>query len=142
MALKVHLSRGEQVRLVLATQKMKRTQVYYAIWSPALLETRSQTFDMSLLKFLRRKVPFIRTLKKYFFAALHEIQQHNPIPDGYHVSPNEWPDDGYPVQEFLKVGGSGKYLSIALPFEIWWRRAVKWCQGLDLMMKFLLECDQ
>jgi hypothetical protein len=54
----------------------------------------------------------------------------------------EWPGNGYPIHEFLKVGGGGKYLFIVLPFEICWWQAVKWLQGLDLMMKFSLEFEQ
>ena len=86
--------------------------------------------------------PFDPETEKLFFAALCEVQQHNPIPDGYGVSPNEWPSDGYPVQEFLKVGVGRKHVAIALPFDIWWRRAVKWSQGLDLMSKFSVELEQ
>lgn len=83
--------------------------------------------------------PFDVDTELLFVAALREVQQHNPIPDGYHVSPNEWPSDGYPVQEHIKVRGGSKLVSVALPFELWWQRAVRWSQGLDLMVRFMVE---
>jgi len=49
---------------------------------------------------------------------------------------------GYPVQEFLKVGVSRKHVAIALHFDIWWQRAMRWSQGLDLMLKFSVELEQ
>jgi hypothetical protein len=85
--------------------------------------------------------PFIADVEALFMAAFREVQQHNPIPNGYCVSPNEWPSGGYPVCETLKVGSSGKCISVVLPFKIWWRRAVIWSQGLDLMLKFSIESN-
>ena len=69
--------------------------------------------------------PFDVDTELLFFATLHEVQKHNPIPNRYGVLPNEWQSDGYLVHESIKVGGAGKLVLVTPPFELWWQRAVR-----------------
>ena len=59
------------------------------------------------------------------------------IPLGFGVHKDEWDDDeGYPALERIPMRGA-KYLDIALPFETWWPRAVRWARALKLMTMLL-----
>ncbi|KAJ7793638.1 hypothetical protein B0H14DRAFT_3559579 [Mycena olivaceomarginata] len=59
--------------------------------------------------------------EEIFAKALAEVNDEGIIPAGFGVAEAEWDD--------------GIYNSVvALPFAIWWPRAVSWTQGLELML--------
>lgn len=73
-----------------------------------------------------------------FFDALNKIATQKIVPAGFGVNATEWDNHIYPDVEDIKYGRAGNVLSVALPFEIWWPRAVCWAQGLDAMTKICL----
>lgn len=76
-----------------------------------------------------------------FRQALTEAQDNNIIPDHLMVMPDDWPN-GYPTHEFITSGTrSGKRLLIALPYDIWWPRAVLWAQSLRIMQQLIIELE-
>ncbi|KAK7030025.1 Integrase catalytic domain-containing protein [Favolaschia claudopus] len=66
-----------------------------------------------------------------FRQALTQINAADIIPEHLGVSPNDWPEDGYPETELVKVGR--KDVEFTLPFPVWWPRAVLWARGLETM---------
>ena len=68
-----------------------------------------------------------------FTLALQAAQDQGLIPIGYGVAEEEWVDGYYPKLEVIPVGHSAKDYEVHLPFSIWWPRAVRWVQGLDVM---------
>lgn len=59
------------------------------------------------------------------------------IPLGYGVHETEWgEDESYPTIERIPMRGS-RFLDVALPFEIWWPRAVHWAKALKLLLMML-----
>ncbi|KAF7334184.1 hypothetical protein MVEN_02324600 [Mycena venus] len=68
-----------------------------------------------------------------FVAALANVQAAGIIPENFGVAEAEWEVPFYGESESVKVGR--KQVEIALPFPIWWPRAVAWAQGLDLMVR-------
>ncbi|TFK20428.1 hypothetical protein FA15DRAFT_546046, partial [Coprinopsis marcescibilis] len=69
------------------------------------------------------------------YSVLAKVQQDGIIPCGYDLLEEEWPEDGYPVVESVKV--ARKQVDITLLFEIWFRRAALWVQGLHSMSTIL-----
>ena len=66
-----------------------------------------------------------------FHEMLNELCMVVPI--GFAVHESEWDEDkGYPTLETIPMRGS-KHLDIALPYEVWWPRAVHWAQALKLI---------
>jgi hypothetical protein len=55
------------------------------------------------------------------------------------VAQDGWSDDGYPETETIRLGRGSKTICVTLPFQIWWIRAVRWTQGLDLLNTLLAE---
>jgi hypothetical protein len=82
---------------------------------------------------------FDEETERLFLNALTEIQRRNPTPSGYGVAQEEWPEDGYPSNETIKVGRGKKSVMVELPVEVWWPRAVRWAQALDLLNRVLVE---
>ncbi|KAJ6524109.1 hypothetical protein DFH09DRAFT_937428, partial [Mycena vulgaris] len=68
-----------------------------------------------------------------FSSALHEVQAKGIIPQHFGVAEAEWEERYYGETETVKVGR--KEVSIQLPFDIWWPRAVGWAQGLEIMVR-------
>ncbi|KAJ7477546.1 hypothetical protein FB451DRAFT_1032939, partial [Mycena latifolia] len=68
-----------------------------------------------------------------FSGALHEVQAKGIIPRHFGVAEAEWEERYYGETETVKVGR--KEVSIMLPFDIWWPRAVGWAQGLEIMIR-------
>ncbi|KAL0958446.1 hypothetical protein HGRIS_000589 [Hohenbuehelia grisea] len=65
-----------------------------------------------------------------FRKVLNEVTQRGIIPEGYTLDA-----DSYNEVEVIKLGRAGKREEIQLPYEIWWPKAVKWAQGLDIMTR-------
>jgi hypothetical protein len=82
---------------------------------------------------------FDEETERLFLEALAEIQRRNPIPSGYGVAQEEWPEYGYPSNETIKVGRGKKSVTVDLPTEVWWPHAVRWVQALDLMYRVVIE---
>ncbi|TDL30236.1 hypothetical protein BD410DRAFT_709365, partial [Rickenella mellea] len=74
-----------------------------------------------------------------FRDILQELQRMEVVPSGLGVSEQEWGNDGYPDIEVIKSGRGGKELHVQLPFVIWWPRAVRWAQGLELMCRMTMD---
>lgn len=72
-----------------------------------------------------------------FRQALADAEAEELIPDNMLVTMEEWPE-GYPTHEAIASGiRSGKKLAVALPFAIWWPRAVRWAQAVQILEQFL-----
>jgi hypothetical protein len=70
-----------------------------------------------------------------FLDALQKIDAAGIVPVGYGVHPEEL-GDGYPTREVLNVGfRARKELILDLTLEIWYPRAVRWVQALDLLTR-------
>ncbi|KAJ7622974.1 hypothetical protein B0H17DRAFT_964108, partial [Mycena rosella] len=80
--------------------------------------------------------PFNSALEAIFFEALEVIKARNIIPDGFDLDLNR-----YPVRESIHLGCGGKRISVVLPIDIWWPRALLWAQGLDLMARMIVEAE-
>ncbi|KAJ7734734.1 hypothetical protein DFH07DRAFT_754295, partial [Mycena maculata] len=85
--------------------------------------------------------PFSPEIEYVFFNALEDLKTQAVIPDGYGLAPEELNGAPYPSRESIHLGRGGKKISIILPLEVWWPRAVLWAQGLDLMTRILVEID-
>jgi hypothetical protein len=85
--------------------------------------------------------PFTAAQEDFFFEALNTIITLNIVPTGYGVAPAEWPRGEYPVWELVRIGSAWKTVSVELPVEMWWPQAVKWVQGLDCMVKFMVDLN-
>jgi hypothetical protein len=85
--------------------------------------------------------PFESDILDHFYRALDDVCEHNLVPDHLGVSADEWPN-GYPTHETITTGmRSGKRLSVALPLDIWWPRAILWAQGLRVMQQFIMDLE-
>ncbi|KAJ7025144.1 hypothetical protein C8F04DRAFT_968143, partial [Mycena alexandri] len=78
--------------------------------------------------------PFTSEQAEVFFEALNAVKEQGIIPAGFELDV-----DGYPVRESIHLGRGGKRVSVILPLEVWWPRALLWAQGLDLMTRMLVE---
>lgn len=75
-----------------------------------------------------------------FYSCLQEIQKQEIVPSHYGVSEEEWPEVGvYGTFERIQRGRNNRHIDVELPFSVWWPRAVKWAQGLELMNILLLQ---
>ena len=77
--------------------------------------------------------------KEQFLELLQAADTHDYRPDDYGLHSPEWDEDAYPEEEPIRVGTRGKSMDIPLPSAIWFPRAVKWVQGLDILTRFLDE---
>ncbi|KAJ7458292.1 hypothetical protein B0H11DRAFT_1873258 [Mycena galericulata] len=68
-----------------------------------------------------------------FTDTLQTVHAAGIIPDQMGVAEAEWEDGMYTETEIVKVGR--KDVEVILPFMIWWPRAVKWAQGLEILTK-------
>lgn len=59
------------------------------------------------------------------------------MPQGYGILPDEWEAGLYPDKEPLRVGARGMALNVNLPIAIWYPRAIRWVQGLDILIRML-----
>ncbi|KAL1948877.1 hypothetical protein VTO73DRAFT_10683 [Trametes versicolor] len=73
-----------------------------------------------------------------FRESLSEVQKRNIVPDGYGVTAAEWQGGLYGDAEEIALGRSGRKVSVALPRELWWRRAIRWAQGLEVLTQILM----
>ncbi|KAJ7720594.1 hypothetical protein DFH07DRAFT_760786, partial [Mycena maculata] len=78
--------------------------------------------------------PFEPELEAVFFQALDEVKAQNMIPASFDLN-----IDTYPLCESIHLGRGGKRVSVTLPLDIWWPRALLWVQALDLMTWMLVE---
>ncbi|KAJ7759836.1 hypothetical protein B0H14DRAFT_3096449 [Mycena olivaceomarginata] len=77
--------------------------------------------------------PFSAAMQTLFFDSLKALQDEGAVPEGYGLTPEELDGNAYPTCESIHLGRGGKKISIILPVDIWWRRAVLWAQGLELI---------
>ncbi|KAJ7185054.1 hypothetical protein C8R46DRAFT_1300877 [Mycena filopes] len=90
---------------------------------------RHDTIEVTANKF-----PFNSEAAELLFSSsLKEARESGIIPVGLGVAEEEWEGGIYTEAELVKVGR--KEVEVALPFQIWWPRAVIWAQGLELMAK-------
>ncbi|KAJ6489775.1 hypothetical protein C8R45DRAFT_826220, partial [Mycena sanguinolenta] len=80
--------------------------------------------------------PFNPELEEIFFAGLEAVKSENIIPDGFDLDL-----DTYPARESIHLGRGGKRISVVLPSDVWWPRALLWAQGLDLMTRIIVEAE-
>ncbi|KAH9886213.1 hypothetical protein C8Q73DRAFT_748968 [Cubamyces lactineus] len=73
-----------------------------------------------------------------FTSCFEEVLDLNVIPEGYGVCPDEWNGRGYEETEYIRLGRGGRQVPTALPYDIWWERALRWAQGLETMTQLLM----
>ncbi len=78
------------------------------------------------------------TFEQVFWTSLDEVLKKDIIPGGYGVTVPEWENGVYSDYEGISLGRSGRKVSVALPPQIWWRRAVRWAQGLEILTQVLM----
>ena len=73
-------------------------------------------------------------LEIVFKQALDKVQGLGHIPSGLGIREEEWDDEGYSKMEaILSKWWGQKELVIELPHFLWYPRAVKWCQALEVL---------
>lgn len=77
-------------------------------------------------------------LEQVFWGSLNEVLKKDIIPGGYGVTASGWDQGVYGDYEGISLGRSGRKVSIALPPQIWWRQAVRWAQGLEILTQVLM----
>lgn len=76
-----------------------------------------------------------------FYQALADAEDQGVIPNHLMVTAEEWPN-AYPTHEIITTGAqSGKKLSVALPYDIWWPRAILWARALRIMQQFIMDLE-
>ncbi|KAI1782306.1 hypothetical protein LXA43DRAFT_906137, partial [Ganoderma leucocontextum] len=74
-----------------------------------------------------------------FRSTFYDVDEKGLVPKGYGLRPSEWStNEGYSEEEAMKLGRRGKKVKVVLPFDIWWRRAVRWAQGHEIMNRLLI----
>ncbi|KAJ7024501.1 hypothetical protein C8F04DRAFT_1213036 [Mycena alexandri] len=61
------------------------------------------------------------------------------LPENFGVRQEEWDEEDYPETVVYRPGMKGKQLTIVLPREEWFPRAIRWARALDLMTRILHE---
>ncbi|KAJ7602094.1 hypothetical protein DFH06DRAFT_1024231, partial [Mycena polygramma] len=80
--------------------------------------------------------PFNPELEAVFFEALEAVKAQNIVPESFDLNL-----DAYPLRESIHLGRGGKRISVILPVDVWWPRALLWAQGLDLMDRMIVEAE-
>ncbi|KAF4597019.1 hypothetical protein EYR40_007469 [Pleurotus pulmonarius] len=103
-------------------------------WNAASAET---TLRHKPVKVPHSVCPFDEAGRQLFETAVSVAQEHNVVPAGYGVLPDEWDGDGYPSEEIITSGKKGgKELRVALPIKTWKPRAERWAQALHAYTMF------
>lgn len=78
-------------------------------------------------------------LELAFWDAVREAEYRAYIPGDMYLTEDEWDEDGYPVSEEISVGKRNKKtLTVPLPTDLWYPRALSWCIALDALTYCLL----
>ncbi|KAI0060244.1 hypothetical protein BV25DRAFT_1807634, partial [Artomyces pyxidatus] len=95
------------------------------------------------IKVARHTSPFsLDELEQGFWDVYAEVQASGIVPSGMMLRDSEWDDGEYPTFEDITVGiRTRKTMSVALPREVWYPRALAWCQALHLMADVLVTVD-
>ena len=81
-------------------------------------------------------------LQAVFQQALNQVQGIGHTPNGLGIRKEEWDSEGYPEVEVIHSNYQGqKDLMIELPHSLWYPRAIKWCQGLEVLNHTLALVD-
>jgi hypothetical protein len=95
------------------------------------------------VKVPRARNPFksehIYQLFRRTFDALHKI---NFIPPHMGLTRDTWPDGIYPDHVDLTFGRRLKQLTVHLPLEIWFARAILWGQALHVMNFVIFQLEE
>ncbi|KAF8218027.1 hypothetical protein K438DRAFT_1796187 [Mycena galopus ATCC 62051] len=96
------------------------------------------------VKVARHRSPFKDLeLEDYFLRLLEDLLAEPLIlPEDYGVLDEEWEEEDYPEIEVFRPGTKGKELSIILPRDDWFPRAIRWACALDLMTRILHELGE
>ena len=85
----------------------------------------------------RGHCPFDQTQLQTFQSGLSLLEQHEDLPQGFGIDPEEWGPDGYPTTEEIIVGLRKKSYPISLLDDIWQPRVERWawaCYTMDLIL--------
>ena len=85
----------------------------------------------------RGHCPFDQTQLQTFQSGLSLLEQHEDLPQGFGIDPEEWGPDGYPTTEEIIVGLHKKSYPISLLDDIWQPRVERWawaCYTMDLIL--------
>jgi hypothetical protein len=93
------------------------------------------------VKVAQHRSPFKdEDLQQHFLSLLEALfAEPGVLPEDYGVLEDEWEEEDYPEIEVFRPGTKGKVLTVILPRDDWFPRAVRWAQALDLMTRILHE---
>ncbi|KAI0054582.1 hypothetical protein BV25DRAFT_1816871, partial [Artomyces pyxidatus] len=84
-------------------------------------------------------------LEAAFWTELNRIDQGRILPASMMLTQAEWDEedgeDGYPASEEIQVGRAHRLYEISLPHEVWFPRAVRWCQAITLLNEILVALE-
>jgi hypothetical protein len=99
---------------------------------------QSKNIKHSGARVARHESPFSNNPEgeRLFMETISDICSAGLVPRHYGVHPNEVADaGGYPTYETINYGARGKALTIQLPEDVWFPRAVLWVQGLIVLRR-------
>lgn len=84
--------------------------------------------------------PFITVeLEALFMESLTELEALEHIPHGYGLTVEERNGEPYPVSETIRSGKKGtREIEVLLSTEIWWKRALLWARGHELLSRAIV----
>ena len=71
-----------------------------------------------------------------YFKGLCEVVVQDVTPDGFGLTPVEWPSDEYPLFETIHIG-CRKYADISLADPVWYSQAHLWSQAVSTLTFYL-----
>lgn len=78
----------------------------------------------------------------HFLTLLDTLDAEDYLPLEYGLAPQEWEGGRYPEAENIRMGTRGDGMTIPLPLELWYPRAVKWGRALDVLSRILDHDEQ
>jgi hypothetical protein len=94
------------------------------------------------IKVARHETPFDNAEQEgVFMDLLENVFEENGLPGDYGVCEEEWDQEDYPEIEVIRPGTRGREISVVLPRDVWFPRALRWAQALDAMSEVLIHLE-
>lgn len=102
----------------------------------------SQNVKHHAIKVAHHSDPFVTEEESArFLHSLTVLNTEHYTPAGYALMADEWDGGDYPEAEEIRVGIHTKPMSIPLPLEVWFPRALRWGRALDLLSRILHDVE-
>ncbi|KAJ7155284.1 hypothetical protein C8R46DRAFT_895148, partial [Mycena filopes] len=101
----------------------------------------AQNIRHAPIKVAKNRSPFKDSDDEQRFLELLDVLlvMPGPLPENYGVREEEWEEEDYPETVVYRPGTKGKQLTVILPRDEWYPRAVQWARALDAMTRVLHE---